>query len=81
MKKKLIGKKVELTFLDHSEDGSAVIGRSPEPTTVAITLTGWIIAENKDYYLVELVRCNAPGNSETWSIMKAVILECREQSF
>ena len=74
----LIGKKVELSFLDHSEDSTATIGRCPEPANVLITLTGWVLAENKDYYLIEVVRCNAPGNSVTWSVLKAVILDCRE---
>lgn len=76
--KDVLGKKFEITFLDHSSDTSTTIGRCPEPTQCVLTLTGWVLSEDKDYYLVETVRCNCPGNSETWSILKTAIIDIVE---
>lgn len=76
-----IGKKVEITFLDHSSDTNTTIGRCPEPTQCVLTLTGWVLAVDENYYLVETVRCNYPGNSETWSIMKKVIVDIAEVKY
>ena len=78
--KNIVGKKVEIAFLDHNSDDNATIGRSPQPNQMILSLTGWVLAEDKDYYLVESVRCNVPGNCVTWSVLKAVVVDIKEVS-
>ena len=76
--KNLPGKKVELTFLDHSSDTSATVPMNPEPVRTTITIMGRVLAGDQDYYLVETANCNLPGNSETWSVLKSAVIDCKE---
>ena len=71
-------KRVEITFLDHSADTTMTLLDNPKPTRAEIQLIGTIRGEDKDYYLVEVVKCSLPGNAECWSVLKNTILKTKK---
>ena len=68
-------KLVHLKFYDHSATENANIHEDKFREPTIIEFFGWLIGETDIEYVVEIVRCTLPGNSNVWHIVKSAVIQ------
>ena len=74
LKKIKMGDTVRVKFWDHSARDSADMDNKTI-RRCKIELCGQIVNEDDLYYKLEVIKCDTPGNSLEWEILKSTIIE------
>ena len=72
-----IGDRIRVKFWDHSARDNADMDNKTI-RRCKIEFCGWIVIEDNLYYKIEIIKCDTPGNSLEWEILKSTIIEIKK---
>ena len=75
MKSPKVGDRIYLKFLDHSQADDAPLDEELKRPQTVVEFNCWLAQERDEVYVVELTRCNLPGNALIWQVIKSTIKE------